>query len=334
MMRLIEGAALLICTVTLIQDSRSECLSRYERKFYPANNRALQNHVYQRKTGVSPVVCGRDCSMDVKCASFNYNTSSQTCQLNKESQSTTSQDFITRPQSLYFDGHESTLTFSAHQGSCQELYEDGSLGNGIYTIYPPGMTDGVQVYCDMVTEGGGWTVIQRRQDGSVDFYRNWTEYQSGFGQLSGEFWLGNNALRALTASSAKWQLRVDLEDWDGDMRWAEYGEFSVQGKKYSLRIGYYDDNSTLPDSLIRHNGYNFSTKDQDNDILASTSCAVDFEGAWWYRSCHTSNLNGKYYHQGNVPFGQGIQWKLWKGFYYSFKKCSMKIREVPKDAMN
>ncbi|XP_033641685.1 fibrinogen-like protein A [Asterias rubens] len=77
----------------------------------------------------------------------------------------------------------------------------GSHESGIFTIYPAGLTDGVKVYCDMETDKGGWIVLQRRQDGSVDFYRNWTEYQSGFGDLSPEFWLGNDILRNLTDSA-------------------------------------------------------------------------------------------------------------------------------------
>ena len=65
----------------------------------------------------------------------------------------------------------------------------------------------------METDKGGWIVLQRRQDGSVDFYRNWTEYQSGFGDLSPEFWLGNDILRNLT-ESGQWQSMVDMAGWD------------------------------------------------------------------------------------------------------------------------
>jgi hypothetical protein len=63
----------------------------------------------------------------------------------------------------------------------------------------------------MTTDGGGWTVFQRRRDGSVDFYRGWDEYRSGFGDLHGEFWLGLEKLHRLTTNQV---LRFDLTDFD------------------------------------------------------------------------------------------------------------------------
>ena len=71
----------------------------------------------------------------------------------------------------------------------------------------------------METDGGGWTVFQRRQDGSVDFYRNWTDYENGFGNLTGEFWLGLSKINRLTKASNT--LRVDLEDFDGNTSYAQ-----------------------------------------------------------------------------------------------------------------
>ena len=94
----------------------------------------------------------------------------------------------------------------------------------------------------MTTDGGGWTVFQRRLDGSVDFYLGWESYKNGFGDLKGEFWLGNDNLHRLTAANDV-TLRVDLEDFDGNIKYAEYTTFKVgdEADKYKLLIGGYSD---------------------------------------------------------------------------------------------
>ena len=86
----------------------------------------------------------------------------------------------------------------------------GQNTSGVYTIQPD--KPAFQVYCDMTTDGGEWTIFQRRMDGSVDFYCNWTEYQQGFGSLSGEFWLGLDKIHHLTSTAT--QLRVDMQQRD------------------------------------------------------------------------------------------------------------------------
>ena len=68
----------------------------------------------------------------------------------------------------------------------------------------------------METDGGGWTVFQRRMDGTVDFYRNWSDYVKGFGTLDGEFWLGLSKINRLTNINSS--LYVDLEDFDGNKK--------------------------------------------------------------------------------------------------------------------
>ena len=133
--------------------------------------------------------------------------------------------------------------------SCYRWLEDGFTSSGVYTINPDGGKP-IQVLCDMTTDGGGWTVFQRRLDGSVDFYLDWESYKNGFGDLNGEFWLGNDNLHRLTAADDV-TLRVDLEDFDGDVRYAEYTTFKVadEADKYRLLIGGY--NGTAGDSMFK-----------------------------------------------------------------------------------
>ena len=110
----------------------------------------------------------------------------------------------------------------------------------MYKIDPDGSGE-FEVYCDQkLTDGGGWTVFQKRRDGSVDFFRGWDAFKRGFGNLNGEFWLGLDKIHRLTVSSSN-KLRVDLEDIHGKTAFAEYSSFGVASEraKYQLRLGSY-----------------------------------------------------------------------------------------------
>ena len=176
----------------------------------------------------------------------------------------------------------------------------------------------------METDGGGWTVFQRRQDGSVDFYRNWTDYEDGFGNLTGEFWLGLGKINRLTKEQSN-TLRVDLGDFDGNTRYAQYTTFSVGDNttEYTLTVGEYS--GTAGDSLAWHNGMKLTTRDNDNDIT-SGNCAQYWHGGWWFSGCFYSHLNGPYHHNPVISSQNGIIWRHWKGTFYSLKFSEMKTR--------
>ncbi|VDI21031.1 Hypothetical predicted protein [Mytilus galloprovincialis] len=177
-------------------------------------------------------------------------------------------------------------------------------------------------------EEGEWTVIQKRYDGSVEFHRNWKDYENGFGDKHGEFWLGNKNIAQLT-SVGNHELRIDVEDWDGNKRYAVYKSFSIgdASTKYRLSISKYSGNAG--DGMSFFNGMKFSTYDQDNDKSRRLNCADYslFKGGWWYHGCWKSTdamLNGHYTHRNNSS--QGIIYKTFKKT--SLKKSTMKIRKV------
>ncbi|KAM4696030.1 ficolin-1-like [Rhinophrynus dorsalis] len=210
--------------------------------------------------------------------------------------------------------------------NCKELLDQGVVLSDWYTIYPDGAQP-LKVLCDMHTDGGGWIVFQRRWDGSVDFYRDWKAYKTGFGSRLNEFWLGNDNIHLLT-SSGTWELRVDLQDFENTKHFAKYTSFKLMGEseKFQLLIGAFVE-GTAGDSLTGHNNMKFSTKDQDNDIYEK-NCAVQFKGAWWYTNCHGSNLNGQYLLGKHTSHADGINWYNGKGHFYSYKYSEMKIRPV------
>jgi len=196
--------------------------------------------------------------------------------------------------------------------------------SGIYNINPDGGGP-FKVFCDMDTDNGGWTVIQRRTDGSVDFHRNWVDYKFGFGSVNNEFWLGNEKIHRLT-KRRNMMIRFDLEDFDGNKKYAEYRIFYISGENGNYRLHVYLYSGTAGDALLRHDGMQFSTKDRDNDRWSGNSCAENFHGAWWYNSCFDSNLNGKYLIGPRKLSTSGIAWYHFKGNYDSLRKAEIKVR--------
>uniref|UniRef100_A0A4W3GSU6 Tenascin R (restrictin, janusin) n=1 Tax=Callorhinchus milii TaxID=7868 RepID=A0A4W3GSU6_CALMI len=175
---------------------------------------------------------------------------------------------------------------------CSQHLLNGDTVSGIYTVYLASQPQQpLQVYCDMTTDGGGWTVFQRRQNGLTDFARKWLDYRLGFGNLEDEFWLGLDNLHRITIQT-RYELRVDLRDGAATAH-AVYDRFYISDARdrYKLRLG--DYSGTAGDSLSYHQGRPFSTRDRDNDA-AVTNCALSYKGAWWYKNCHRANLNGKY----------------------------------------
>ncbi|XP_069138636.1 ficolin-3-like [Argopecten irradians] len=150
-------------------------------------------------------------------------------------------------------------------------------------------------------------VIQKRTTGDVDFYRNWSDYKNGFGDLQGEFWIGNDNLHLLTTTPRI--LRVELEAWEGDTGYAQYYTFQVadESQNYRLLVQGFSGNLSY-DALSHHSGATFTTYDRDNDQNNHDNCGSHCHGAWWYIDCYQSNLNGGQIQYDGHQDWHGIVW--------------------------
>uniref|UniRef100_A0A8D1PD56 Fibrinogen C-terminal domain-containing protein n=1 Tax=Sus scrofa TaxID=9823 RepID=A0A8D1PD56_PIG len=207
---------------------------------------------------------------------------------------------------------------------CLDVLLSGQQEDGVYSVFPTHDPAGFQVYCDMSTDGGGWTVS----------LLGCAALSSLFGSLWGGHFLGLKRLHALTTQAA-YELHVDLEDFDNGTAYAHYrsfgvGLFSVDPEEDGYPLTVADYSGTAGDSLLKHSGMRFTTKDRDSDH-SENNCAAFYRGAWWYRNCHTSNLNGQYLRGAHASYADGVEWSSWTGWQYSLKFSEMKIRPVRED---
>ena len=174
------------------------------------------------------------------------------------------------------------------------------------------------MYCDTITAGGGWLVIQRRRDGRIDFKRNWVEYEDGFGTLHGDFWFGLRGMNMMT-DQGQWELRIDYRFTNGTKGYLAYSNFKVgpATEQYPLTISGFEGVTDDPFKKVPLNGAKFSTYDRDNDSWHKSCAGYYGGGGWWFRACSAIRLNHHYNRNNAISF---------YGMDYTLPFVEMKMR--------
>ncbi|CAK8686883.1 unnamed protein product [Clavelina lepadiformis] len=215
--------------------------------------------------------------------------------------------------------------FSIINEECTSIYASGSTSSGIYPIWLKERFQFTYIYCDMdlVSSKKGWTTIQRRMNGEINFNRGWDDYVRGFGNPRSEYWLGLENIYRLSRQSSKIRTRgrisvtspelcINLEDWDGVKEFVQYRKFEYWSKKikYWLDVADLKGNSNFSSTPV-YRSY-FSTPDVDNDDDDSRHCGQKFKSGWWFRSCGETNLNGPYPMHKQPMSWNNIFWLGWE----------------------
>ncbi|KAM9501001.1 angiopoietin-related protein 3-like isoform 2-T2 [Clarias gariepinus] len=207
-------------------------------------------------------------------------------------------------------------SFSNFPRDCGEVFNGGEKTSGLYPIKPNGSQPFLAL-CEF-TEEGVFTIIQRRQDGLVDFNQSWQSYENGFGDFRSEFWLGLRKIFSITQQGSA-LLRVQTEGWKQEIHMTEF-QYVLEGpdSNYTIHLRTGD----LPSDTDVPTGLRFSTGDHnDGNILKDPKCAHDYTGGWWFSACGDVNLNGKCIE--SQPRRKAIQGKPDKGH---FKSTRISIR--------
>ncbi|XP_063437154.1 fibrinogen-like protein A [Mytilus trossulus] len=316
---------LLLIFITSLNDSICTTV-RVGKYSVEKNKRVIQTiSPVESELAKSLIVCVRRFHGRDDACLADYNPETQTCNI-FTSGCCPGNDEIQTGFSLFRRDLEGLISQPAHDCS---FYKNAGQPTGVYTIYPEHGPNGISVYCDMDEDEGGWIVIQRRFNGSVDFYRNWEEYKSGFGNVNGEHWLGNENIYQMTRGSS-YVLRIDLQAFDGNTAYVKYFNFTIADETddYRLTLGEYcgtvGEDGTH--GMMYNNNAQFKTKDKDDTARGSIPpCSEKLHSGWWFQKyCSSVNLNGEWTTENR---DDSINWQYWESYLKNgLERTSMKIR--------
>ncbi|XP_066933175.1 ficolin-2-like [Clytia hemisphaerica] len=212
-----------------------------------------------------------------------------------------------------------------YKRDCKDWKDAGYTQTGVYTIRIEGFRL-VDVKCEMDFEDGGWIIMQQRFDGSVDFHLFWDDFKEGFGDLNGEFWLGNEIVHQLTKNGDyEWYFKATA--FDGDVGESRYFPFVVDNEA----TNYLSTATKLSGISSLTNNVQFTTRERDNDPRGAFNCAFkygnDKGGGFWYGACGAFYPNGEYHNSVGGTYQKYVYWNNYRGYSESLKETIMMIRK-------
>ena len=205
--------------------------------------------------------------------------------------------------------------------SCNALHTaNPALASGAYTVRP--VSTDITVYCDMVGDDGGWTLIAYNDATTTfsDFDRTWADYKAGWGGPKGgaytRGWIGNESIRALTSGGKNLLVRNTLYP-GGSVSKHFYNGFTIdtEANKYRLSLTA-SPSSNDGGSFVGFAGVNFTTRDVDNDSHSGMNCALNFKAAWWHTGCYAMTIAGNdrsrvYWRTASAAFEDSSAISMW-----------------------
>ena len=266
-------------------------------------------------TGLTPYL-QREISSNIKCHLLCQQTPDKCCYVGFKEQDNiltcSLYDFVGNINKHLTSSPRSQISAPRQnpQMDCLDWHRLGYTKDGVYYINFYGYRR--KVFCDMTTDGGGWIVMQKRIDGSVDFNQDWETFKDGFGNVYTEYWLGNEIVHQYTTQQPTEAL-MEAFDFDNVRAAVKITNLAVKSETLKYEINFDVCSEVTHANLCVDwdylKGMKFSSLDSDNDEN-SIQCAIKYVSGWWHKSCFYVNFNGVFYqnYQPLEMMAKGIVW--------------------------